>query len=196
MLQMIIFVPDFLYVWISLIRIWTDVLHSCTEDFSSSDSVLPCWLLLHWSPGQQGHWSPALTGSGYRSEATPLQPCKSGTHLEKSVSAGLQIIHSGRTSAAERPSPTPRLDSRSCKAPAPPAWMCWTPCASCPRRWVRRWSSCAARTTPWCGKLQSGKPGPPCSCAPVFVCRGRRPAGRCSSPRPGLRPPVDHSLVR
>lgn len=119
---------------------------SITSSFQLySQPFLPCWLPWRWSLVQQARWSPAPTGSGCRSEATPPPPCRSETHLGKSVGAGLRIIHSGHISSADRLHPTRGPDSRNRTAPTRPAETCWGPWR---RRWARRWSSCAARITP------------------------------------------------
>lgn len=112
---------------------------------STLNPSLPCWLPWRWNLGQQARWSPAQTGSGCRSEATPPPPCRSEIRLGKSVDGGLRIIHSGRISSAERPSPKRGPDSRSRTALTRPGEMCWGPWR---RRWARRWSSYAERITP------------------------------------------------
>lgn len=150
---------------------------------------LPCWLPWRWNPGRQARWSPAPTGNGCRSEATPPLPCTSETHHEMSVGAGLRIIHSGRISSAARPIPSPARGSRSCTAPARQGGRCW---GLWRRRWAHRWSSCVERRAPWYERRQNGRPGRPYSYAPAAWCTERRPAEQCSGPRPGPHPPVGH----
>lgn len=117
----------------------------CKEVFRRCEECgVPCWSLWRWSPGQPGHWSPAPTGSGCQSVATPPPPCRSETHPGKSVDADLRIIHSERTSSAERRR-TSGPGSRSCRARRRPAGSCWELWR---RRWGHRWSSCAWRITP------------------------------------------------
>ena len=149
----------------------------------------PCWLPWHSNPGPRERWSPVPTGSGCQSEATPPPLCRSEIHPGTSASVGPRIIHSGHISSAGRRRPTPAPCSRSRSAPTRRAWPCW---GLWPRRWGRRWSSCAGRRAPWYGTLRSGTRGYPCNRGPAAGYTGHRPAGRYSNPHLGAFPPAGH----